>query len=90
MLAFERLSVKVIYTFLGRIDSEGVSPIVAVLKELKGWPLIKEYVEYEPVAHWQDLHLFYTKISVFPLFEISVNNDALKRTNTILVSFTFP
>ncbi|XP_011497501.1 PREDICTED: neprilysin-like [Ceratosolen solmsi marchali] len=67
------------------IDAQGVKPIQSILKQLSGWPIIKNKLKNENVRNWQDLHTFYNKINVFPLFEISVNNDALKRSHKILL-----
>ncbi|XP_058809094.1 neprilysin-like isoform X2 [Phymastichus coffea] len=68
-----------------QIDAQGVKPIWSILKELRGWPITRKYSESDSIANWQDLHSFYGKINVFPLFEISVNNDALRRTHSILL-----
>ncbi|OXU24841.1 hypothetical protein TSAR_015110 [Trichomalopsis sarcophagae] len=70
------------------IDAQGIIPIESVLKELRGWPLTRRALDNEKLANWQDLHAFYSKINVFPLYEIAVNNDALRRTHTILVRRT--
>ncbi|XP_008204781.1 neprilysin [Nasonia vitripennis] len=67
------------------IDAQGIIPIQSVLKELRGWPLTRRALDNEKLANWQDLHAFYSKINVFPLYEIAVNNDALRRTHTILL-----
>lgn len=76
-------------SFIEQIDAQGIQPIQSVLKELKGWPITRKNSEGEDVTDWQDLHIFYSKMGVFPLYEISVNNDALRRIHTILVHNIF-
>ncbi|KAJ8665264.1 hypothetical protein QAD02_006926, partial [Eretmocerus hayati] len=68
-----------------KIDNHGIGPIQMVLRQLKGWPMTRKHSEHDHVASWQDLLIFYGKITVFPFYEISVNNDALKRNHTIMV-----
>jgi hypothetical protein len=61
---------------LTQINKLGARPIVDLLESLGSWPLLNPNWNEQEWNVEQTLAAIHRNVSVFPLFKVSVNNDA--------------